>query len=88
MNVVTAYSQARINPCGFRTRTTPRRFAMPRAVSPITQKGYRKGHESPNRGKRFYADVYTREEVMALVDANNVGTSGLNRSLTTEATCF
>jgi integrase len=45
--------------------------------SKITKKGYRKGEPSKNRGKRFYADTYTRAEVMAIVDACNCGASGL-----------
>lgn len=50
---------------------------MPRHISPITKKGYRKGVPSKNRGRRFYADVYTREEVFAMVEANNCGRTGL-----------
>jgi site-specific recombinase XerD len=48
-----------------------------RHQSKITQKGYRSGQESPNKGKRFYADTLTREEVLALVDCCNCGPSGL-----------
>jgi site-specific recombinase XerD len=50
---------------------------MGRFKSRITQAGHRKGEPSKNRGKRFYADTYTRAEVMALVDACNCGASGL-----------
>jgi site-specific recombinase XerD len=48
-----------------------------RHESHITKAGFRKGQPSKNRGKRFFADTYTREEVLALVDANNCGVSGL-----------
>lgn len=50
---------------------------MARHRSKITQKGYRSGVESANKGKRFFADTLTRDEVMALVDGCNVGPSGL-----------
>lgn len=57
---------------------------MPRHVSPITQPGYRLGVPSSNKGKKYPADVLTRDEVLALIDACNCGLSGLrNRAIIT-----
>lgn len=50
---------------------------MARFRSRITQPGYRKGEPSPNRGKKFYSDTLKREEVFALIEANNCGATGL-----------
>lgn len=55
---------------------------MARFRSRITQPGYRKGEPSPNRGKKFPVTVLKREEVNALIEANNCGLSGLrNRAM-------
>lgn len=48
-----------------------------RHKSYITAAGFHKGRENQNKGKRFFADTYTRDEVLALVDACNCGASGL-----------
>jgi site-specific recombinase XerD len=45
--------------------------------SSITRAGYRKGQPSKNKGRRFYADTLTPDEVFALVDGCNCGPSGL-----------
>ncbi len=58
------------------TTTRTGRHRM-RHKSRICQKGYRKGQPNPNKGKRFYADTYSREEILALVDGCNCGPSGL-----------
>ena len=50
---------------------------MARHRSKITMPGYGKGRPSKNRGVRFYADTLTREEVLALVEGCNCGSSGL-----------
>lgn len=50
---------------------------MARHRSRITQKGYRAGVPSQNKGKRFPVDILTFEEVEALKDGCNVGIMGL-----------
>lgn len=44
--------------------------------SPICQPGYRKGQPSPNRGKHFAAEPLKPDEIRALMDACNGGSSG------------
>lgn len=50
---------------------------MARHRSRITQPGYGKGRPSPNKGKRFYADVLTPAEIKAMEDQCNAGKMGL-----------
>jgi len=42
---------------------------MARHRSRITQPGYRKGQPNANRGKRYYAETYSRAEIQAMVGA-------------------
>lgn len=70
------------NHCGSQPRTTRRGHCASdgsrmRHKSDITKKGYGKGRPSKNKGKRFFADTLTKEEVLALVDGCNCGPSGL-----------
>lgn len=48
-----------------------------RYKSPITQPGFRQGLPSPNKGKKFPAEILEPDEVLALIDACNCGPSGL-----------
>lgn len=50
---------------------------MARHQSRICSPGYRKGQPNPHKGARFYADTYTREEILAMVDECNCGASGI-----------
>lgn len=50
---------------------------MARHKSHITKTGYRKGVPNANKGKKFPVYTLEREEVHALIDANNCGASGL-----------
>jgi integrase/recombinase XerD len=50
---------------------------MPRHKSRITEPGYHKGRRAPSKGKKLYADVFTRAEIMSLLDQCNCGRTGL-----------
>jgi len=55
-----------------------------RALSPICLPGYRAGMDPPNKGKRYPAEVLTRDEVHRLIAACGRGASGTrNRALIT-----
>ena len=55
-----------------------------RALSPICMPGYRAGMPAPNKGKKYPAEVLTRDEVHRLIAACGRGASGArNRALIT-----